>query len=66
MSITFYLRKDEYKIEGNLTVKQALKQLGLSPEAYLVVRNGEMLTESEMLRDGDKVKLIAVISGGDR
>lgn len=66
MAITFILRKQEILLEGNKTlmVKEALQQLGYSTETHLVVKDGELLNENEPLRDGDRVKLIAVISGG--
>lgn len=66
MAITFILRKQEILLEGNKTlmVKEALQQLGFSTETHLVVKDGELLNENEPLRDGDRVKLIAVISGG--
>lgn len=64
MSVKIVLRKKEYFVEGGITVEKALEQLGLPPESYLAVRNGEMITERELLRDGDEVKLVAVISGG--
>ena len=34
------------------------------PEAVIATRNGEMITEDEILKNGDVVKLVAVISGG--
>jgi len=64
MPITLILRKQQFQLEGTLTVKQALEQLGLSPESHLVVRDGEMLNENEPLRNGEVVKLVPVISGG--
>lgn len=64
MPVTLILRKKEYTVEGTISVKEALKQLGLSTESHLVVRNGELLTENDALRNGEVVKLVAVISGG--
>lgn len=65
MTIKLVLRKNEYELEGKPTkVKEALRQLNLSPEAYLVVRAGDLLNENDVLYDGDVVKLVAVISGG--
>jgi sulfur carrier protein ThiS len=64
MPITLIVRKQEYQIEGTVTVKQALHQLGFSTETHLAVKDGNLLNENEILRDGDTVKLIAVISGG--
>jgi sulfur carrier protein ThiS len=65
MAIKFILRKKEYELEGKtIKVKQALQQLELSPEAYLLVRAGELLNENDLLRDGDVIKVVSVISGG--
>ena len=64
MPITMILRKQEFIIERETTVQQALKQIGVSPESHFALRNGELLTEDERLRDGDVVRVIAVISGG--
>ena len=66
MAIIFILRKQEIplEIEKTLMVKEALERLGYSCETHLVVRDGELLNDNEPLRDGDRVKLIPVISGG--
>lgn len=66
MPITFLLRKQEIllPIEKTLMVKEALQKLGYSSETHLVVRDGELLNDNEALRDGDRVKLVPVISGG--
>jgi sulfur carrier protein ThiS len=57
-------RKQEWELEGAYTVRQAIKKVGLNPEAVLAVRDGEIIVESTPLRDGDEVRLVAVISGG--
>jgi len=65
MSIRLMLRKQEYRIdEKSIQVKQAFRQLNLSPEAHLLVRNGELLNENDWLKDGDEIKIVPVISGG--
>jgi sulfur carrier protein ThiS len=65
MAIIFTLRKKEYQLaETTIQVKAALQQLNLSPESHLLVRDGELLNENDWLKDGDKVKIVAVISGG--
>ena len=65
MSIKLILRKKEYEIEAQtMQVKQALQLLDLSPEAYLLVRAGDLLNENDLLYDGDVIKIVAVISGG--
>ena len=65
MTIKLVLRKQEFQLEGkSVQVKEAFERLQLSPEAHLLVRNGELLNENDWLRDGDEVKIVAVISGG--
>jgi sulfur carrier protein len=49
---------------GGKTVRQLMKELGLSSENFVLSRNGEIVLEDEALKDGDKVKLFPVISGG--
>jgi len=38
--------------------------LDLKPDAYLLVRDGQPIPMDEVLRNGDRVKLIKVASGG--
>lgn len=57
-------RKQEWELEGKFSVRQAIVTIGLNPEAVLAVRNGELITEDIQLRDGDEIRLVAVISGG--
>ena len=65
MTIILNLRKQEFQLdEKSIQVKTALQQLKLSPEAYLLVRNGDLLNENDYLKDGDRIKIVAVISGG--
>ncbi len=62
--ITLNLRGKAYYLTGPLTVHQALKRIGLNAEAYLVVRDGEIITEDLLLHNGETVRVIPVISGG--
>lgn len=65
MTIRLMLRKKEYTLEEkSIQVKEALELLQLSPEAHLLVRAGELLNENDYLKDGDEIKIVAVISGG--
>ena len=57
-------RKQEWDLEGKFTVRQAIQEVGLNPEAVLAVRDGELITEDTRLDDGDEIRLVAVISGG--
>jgi sulfur carrier protein ThiS len=57
-------RDKTWELPGGITARRAIEKVGLDPEAVLVVRNGELVTDDVVLRDDDEVKLIAVVSGG--
>ena len=57
-------RGKEFEIETAVCVKDALAQLHLDTEAHLVMRDGQLLQEADVLEDGDQVKLIPVMIGG--
>jgi sulfur carrier protein len=64
MTITVVLQNRIFKIEAETTVKNVFLRLDLSPESYLIVRNGELINKDVILKDGDVIKLISAISGG--
>lgn len=64
MPVKLIVRKKEYQVPAGLTLEQAIRAIDLHPEAYLALREGEMIAQTEVLHEGDTVKLIAVISGG--
>jgi sulfur carrier protein ThiS len=58
------LRDQEFEVKHGMTVRHALIQNDIPPESVLATRGDELLTDDELLRDGDTINLIAVISGG--
>ncbi|HVF24878.1 MAG TPA: MoaD/ThiS family protein, partial [Anaerolineales bacterium] len=56
----------EYQVKPGMTLLSALHKSNIVPESVIATRDGEMILEDEILRDGDVIKLIAVISGGSR
>lgn len=64
MPVLFTFKNKEYKLEGTITVKEAFKRLDLSQESYFMLKDGILLNENDILRNNDKVKIVAVISGG--
>jgi sulfur carrier protein len=64
MTAKLILRDKEYEVRPGMALVDALKKNNIVPEAVVATRDGEMITDDEILRDGDVVKLIAVISGG--
>ena len=57
-------RNKEYELPAGMTVRDAIKKVGLQPETILAVVDGKLLTDDLVLREGMIVKLVAVISGG--
>jgi sulfur carrier protein len=64
MSVKLILRGKEYEVKPGMTVGHALEKIGVNPETVLATRAGELITEDEIVKDGDVIKLVAVISGG--
>jgi thiamine biosynthesis protein ThiS len=62
--VKLVLRDQEYEVRPGMTLLDALKKNGILPEGILCTRNGELIVEDEILKDGDVIKLIAAISGG--
>jgi sulfur carrier protein ThiS len=58
------LRDKEYEVRPGMSLLDALKKSNIVPESVIAIRDGEMITDDEILRSGDVVKLVAVISGG--
>lgn len=44
--------------------KHLLSQLNINVETVVITRNGTLITEEDMLKDTDDVKIISVVSGG--
>lgn len=64
MAVKLILRDKEYEVRPGMALLDALKKNNIVPESVIATRDGELITDDEILRDGDVVKLIAVISGG--
>ncbi|MFH2040050.1 MAG: MoaD/ThiS family protein [Chloroflexota bacterium] len=62
--VTVKIRDNVFEIRPGMTLLSSLTELDILPETVLAIRNGEMLTEDEILRDGETINLIEVISGG--
>jgi len=64
MTVKISLREEEFQVESGMMLKHALEKIEVQPESVIGTRDGELITEDEILQDGDVIKLIAVISGG--
>jgi len=64
MAVKITLRDQDYQVKPKIALRDAILKIGLQPDSVLAIRNGELITDDEILLDGNEIKLIAVISGG--
>jgi sulfur carrier protein ThiS len=62
--VTLVYRDKQWQLASGMTVRDAILKCGLNPEQVLAVRGGQLINEATLLKDGDEIKLVAVISGG--
>jgi sulfur carrier protein ThiS len=66
MTVKLVFRGKEIEVKPGMTLLDSLKKAAILPEGVIAMRSGEMILEDEILKDGEVIKLIAVISGGMR
>ena len=52
------------ELEEGANVERLIRVLGLLPDGWLAVSDGEPVPIDHVLGDGDEVRLISVVSGG--
>jgi sulfur carrier protein ThiS len=62
--VKIIFRKQEFEVRPGMALMDALKKVNILPESVIATRNSEIITEDEILKDGEVVKLVGVISGG--
>ena len=64
MTVKLILRGKEYEVRPGMTLQASLEKIQVLPEAVIAMRADELILEDEILKDGQIIKLVAVISGG--
>jgi len=62
--VKLILRNQEFLVRPGMNLLDALKKNNILSEGVLCTRNGELISEDEILYDGDVIKIITAISGG--
>mgnify|MGYP001563019057 FL=1 len=60
----FIERIDKHTIIKAQTIHEIMKKLAINPQTVIIVKNSELITEDEPLKDKDEIKFLSVISGG--
>lgn len=62
--VKLIFRSHQWEVKPGMTIESALKKLDIDPEAVLPTINDTLVTTDYVLKDGETVKLVAVVSGG--
>jgi len=62
--LTFKGKKRSLSVPDGAKVADILQKVEINPETVLVRRSGEIIPETEKLKNGDKLELLSVVSGG--
>ncbi len=46
------------------SISEIVEKLKLNLEEYIIVLNGELVSENVKIKDGDSLKFLSVVSGG--
>lgn len=63
-TVTLHFRHQTFEVPAGMSARDAILRCHLNPETVLIVREGELLTDDAQLQPGDRIRLVAVISGG--
>ncbi|MBM3151821.1 MAG: MoaD/ThiS family protein [Chloroflexi bacterium] len=57
--------RDEFSVEVGRSVRDTALSLGINPDLVAMVSaNGEMQTKDYIIKEGDAIRLLAVVGGG--
>ena len=62
--VKLILRDREFEVRPGMDLLAALEKCGVLSESVIATRDGELILDDEILKDGDVIKLVSVISGG--
>ena len=62
--VTVIYRDKTWEVKPGSTVRHIIDKAGLNPESVLAVRDGKLINEETLTQDGDRIKLVTVVSGG--
>ena len=62
--VKLILREKEFEVRPGMDLLAALEKCGILSESVIATREGELILDDEILKEGEIIKLVAVISGG--
>ena len=65
MKITVYIERSKETREIDIKdFNDIFTKLNINPEAMLVIKDNQLITEKTKLKNNDKIRIMPVISGG--
>lgn len=64
MGAQLRFRSQVFEIEAGTTVREALQAAEIDPEWVIPTRDGEVISLDEPVEEGDRIRVVASISGG--
>ena len=64
MKIFIEREEKDLNLEFKGTAKELMEKLEINSEAFIIVKNGEVVTEDVQVEEDDKVEFLSVVSGG--
>ena len=64
MPARMILRDKEYQVKAGTTILYALIKAGIDMHVVRPTRDGEIVDLHEIIREGEVIKLVALVSGG--
>ncbi|MGD2058526.1 MAG: MoaD/ThiS family protein [Anaerolineales bacterium] len=66
MTAVIEYRDEIFEVRAGMTIRAAILKLDLTPESVLATKDKELITDDEIIKKGDQIRLIPVISGGQQ
>jgi len=57
-------REESVELNPEATGMDLLRSLRLAPDAHILVRHDVPIAADELLREGDRIRVVGVVSGG--
>ena len=64
MTAALILGAKTYEVEPGISVRSALERISIPSESVLAIVDGKQIFDSQIIQEGDVIKLVYVISGG--
>ena len=62
--VTVVHRDKTWQVPAGSTIRHIVEKAGINPESVLALRDGKLINDATLTKEGETIRLIAVVSGG--